>query len=87
VGNIEGVGGNAGSVETSYSNQETSGQEELVGEIGDGDVTGGMRTTDEMTDYHNDYPDSYEDWDFDEIWQYGGVTDREGNSGYPALRW
>ncbi len=89
VGNIEGMGGSAGRIENSYSNEETSGQTQLVGTIGDGDLTESQlfEDTTEMTDYEDEYPDSYEGWDFVEIWQYGGVTDREDNSGYPALQW
>lgn len=88
VGNIEGRGGNAGEVIYSYSNEETSGQTDLVGAVGDGDVTGGTRTTDQMT--YNYGSNTYTDWDFDKIWLKEDnelVEDREGNSGYPALQW
>lgn len=92
VGNIEGKGGSSGKVIFSYSNNETSNQTDLVGAVGDGDVTGGMRTTDDMIwTYSNDV---YEGWDMaqdgSEIWLSGDheiVEDREGNTGYPALQW
>ena len=94
IGDVEGRGGNAGRIIYSYSNEETSSQTELVGEVGDGDVTGGMRTTEEMTWEYSDDPDVYEEWDMaedgSEIWLSGDhdlVEDREENSGYPALQW
>ncbi len=90
VGNLAGEGGNAGRVENSYSNKDTSEQDDLVGERGRHGVIeeSGMRDTEDMTyDYGED---TYVDWDFDSIWldgEHGLVEDREGNENYPALRW
>ena len=41
-----------------------------------------------MTDWENDYPDCYGQFNFDSNWQVTSWnTDREHNSGYPALGW
>ncbi len=88
TGNVSGeeeVGGLVGrnqwaAVEYSYWNIETSGQ--------DGSDGGEGRTTEEMTWEYD--VDTYEGWDFEDIWLDGNhefVEDQEGDTGYPALRW
>ncbi len=88
TGNVSGdssVGGlvglnEEGTVDNSYWNIETSRQNESDG--GEG------RTTEEMTWEYDE--DTYEGWDFEDIWLDGNhefVEDHEENAGYPALRW
>lgn len=67
----------------SYWNTETSGQA-----TSDGGSEAIGRTTAQMTDHENDYPDAYDNYDFTNIWQVTSWnTDQEGNAGYPALAW
>ena len=69
---------NDGSVINSYWNVDTSEQEESDG--------GEPRTTEEMVWKYDD--NTYEDWNFDDIWQENiWNDDNHGNSGYPALSW
>jgi len=76
----------------SYSNEDINPDLDLIGRIvGNGDtITTGsqLRTTDQMTDYENDYPNAYEGWDLNSTWRdYALTTDQEDNYGYPALQW
>ncbi len=79
-GGLVGESSGDATIKDSYWNNETSGQEKSEG--------GEPRTTDQMTNYENDYPETYEKWDFEKIWKgTEWKKDRKGNSGYPALVW
>ena len=80
VGGLIGRIDKSGSVTDSFWNTETSNQASSA------DGTG--KTTSQMTDHENSYPDSYTNFDFTDIWQVTSWnTDQEDNAGYPALAW
>lgn len=73
------IGNNSGGeVIKSYWNTETSEQKKSDG--------GEKSNTEQMTDYANNYPGTYEGWDFKQVWfATDWNKDQEGNKGYPAL--
>jgi len=80
VGNIEGIGGNAGEVIYSYSDRDL----DLVGVEGDGDVTGGILDTDEMQG--SEAEDNMDEFDFDTIWKTVEKNNDATEDGYPILQ-
>ena len=92
VGRVYNNEGETDEILYSYANSDINPDLDLIGPTSiDGtlDTTGSsLKTTAEMTDYENDYPDAYEGWDFTGAWQKTDWnTDQEGNEGYPALDW
>jgi len=79
VGGFVGTTTSSGYHDYSYWNMKTSNQYDSAVGIG--------LTTEEMTNYTSRYSNAYDGWDFVDVWQYGGTTDQEGNSGYPTLSW
>jgi len=68
-------------VENCYWNKDTSGQTDSFHGLG--------RSTEDMTYPHAETKDTFYDFDKD-VWDLGDhaiVEDREGNTGYPVLRW
>jgi len=92
VGRVYNEAGDTDEILYSYANSDINPDLDLIGDTsavsGTLDTTGSsLESTSNMTDYENNYPETYENWDFSSTWRYGGTEDQEGNSGYPALEW
>ncbi len=78
-----------GEVYYSYSNEETSGQEELVGTIGDGTVEDSelFDDRDNMTGADAEAEENMVEFDFTDPWEIVEETDGDATEdGYPILR-
>ncbi len=84
VGGIEGQGRNAGRVESSYSNEEDSGQDVLIGDPGVGIIDDDSELFDNAADMKGEEAaNNMDGFDFVDIWET--VTDP--NDDYPVLQW
>ena len=74
-------------VEYSYANSDNNPEFDLIDSISGDVVTTGseLKNTEQMTASEEGYPECYEGWNFDIIWESGVVSDHEANHGYPGL--
>ncbi len=89
TGNTEAIRSAAdpGEVYYSYSNEETSGQKDLVGTVGEGIVDDSELFEDKNDMTGDDVETNMDEFDFDNVWKIVEETDGDAtDDGYPILR-